>query len=107
MPYLRIQTNLPVNEAAKHKTVTRASKLVARELGKPETYIMVTFAPVQTMSYAGSEEPCAYLELKSIGLPESKTTSLSQALCKLMEKTLKIPATRVYIEFADPRVGLA
>jgi phenylpyruvate tautomerase PptA (4-oxalocrotonate tautomerase family) len=103
MPYLKIQTNLPVDEVAKHKTVIRASKLVARELGKPETCIMITFAPVQTMSFAGNEKPCAYLELKSIGLPEDKTGSLSKSLCRLMEKALKIPASRVYIEFADPR----
>lgn len=101
MPYLRIQTNLAVDEAHKQALLSDASALVAKALGKPESYVMVSFAPQQPMSFAGSDAPCAYLELKSIGLSDTKTPEISAELCKLLEREMDIPASRIYIEFAD------
>lgn len=101
MPYLKIQTNHDVDEDAKKQTLTKASAVVADALGKPEKYVMVAFEPPQPMLFAGTDEPCAYLELKSIGLPQSQTKSLSSELCNMIQESLKVPAERVYIEFAD------
>ena len=77
--------------------------LVSKNLGKPEKYVMVRIDPTQPMLFAGSTMPCAYLELKSIGLPESKTETLSKVLCQLMLDELRISPERVYIEFADAK----
>ena len=101
MPFLKIQTNLSIDEDKKQETIKAASRLVADEIGKPERYVMVAFEPDQPMVFAGSDDPCAYLELKSIGLPEDKTKPLSAALCEFIDRQLGIPAERVYIEFAD------
>ncbi len=101
MPYLKIQTGLDLDSAAQKRILARASALVARELGKPESYVMVALAPKQPMLFAGSDAACAYLELKSIGLPKTRTSAISKSLCQLMHEELHIPAQRVYIEFAD------
>lgn len=101
MPYLSIQTNQPIDETAQRALLGKASILVAKELGKPERYVMTSLAPFRPMLFAGSDSPCAYLELKSIGLSEDRTGILSQHLCGLIEAELGIPADRVYIEFAD------
>lgn len=61
---------------------------------------MVALAPPVPMLFAGSNEPTAYLELKSIGLPEPRTAELSKTLCHLMTE-LNISQNRVYIEFTD------
>ena len=53
------------------------------------------------MLFAGSNEPLAYLELKSIGLPADKTTQFSATLCDLISTTLSIQSDRIYIEFSD------
>ncbi|MGD8630473.1 MAG: phenylpyruvate tautomerase MIF-related protein, partial [Gammaproteobacteria bacterium] len=45
--------------------------------------------------------PLAYLELKSIGLPESRTADLSRALCEMLADAAGIDPDRVYIEFTD------
>ena len=100
MPYLKIQTNQAVTPDQAQALISKASNLVASELGKPESYVMVAFPPPVPMLFAGTDEPTAYLELKSIGLPESKTANLSKALCNLMAD-LNISPNRVYIEFAD------
>lgn len=101
MPYLRIQTNQELGHHKKQELLQQASSAVATGLGKPEKYVMVSIAPMQPMVFAGSDAPCAYLELKSIGLPTNKTKDLSSALCQLIHDTTGIKANRVYIEFAD------
>jgi len=53
------------------------------------------------MVFADSNAPLAYLELKSIGLSESKTTALSSTLCGAINEAPGIDTNRVYIEFAD------
>lgn len=103
MPYLKIQTNREITEDARQEVMKRASVLVSKNLGKPEKYVMVHIDAAQPMLFAGSALPCAYLELKSIGLPESKTETLSKVLCQMMLDELKIPTERVYIEFADAK----
>lgn len=101
MPYLKIQTNLPLTEAAEAKLMKSASALVATELGKPETYVMIALEPDIPMLFAGTDAPTAFLELKGIGLPTNKTKALSQALCRFIEQHLGVPGDRVYLNFAD------
>jgi phenylpyruvate tautomerase PptA (4-oxalocrotonate tautomerase family) len=78
-----------------------ASNLVAEQLGKPERYVMVRYAHNPDMLFAGNGDPLALLMLKSIGLPTEATSTLSSALCALMQAHLGITPERVYIEFTD------
>lgn len=101
MPFLKIQSNQSLTDSQQQTLLAEASRLVANELGKPENYVMVAIEPPVPMSFAGTTDPTAYLELKSIGLPESKTAGLSSALSGLIEQATGINKDRVYIEFAD------
>ena len=97
MPYLKIKSNQEI----KPSLLKQTSNTVAEALGKPERYVMVEAEHNPNMLFAGSDEPLAYLELKSIGLPASATASLSETICNLIEKELGIAKERIYIEFAD------
>ncbi len=101
MPYLLIQTNRTLAEAERGELLKAASRTVAEALGKPERYVMVALQDATPMVFAGEDSPLAYLELKSIGLPESRTAELSQILCDFIASRLDVPADRIYIEFAD------
>lgn len=101
MPYLKIQTNLPLDDQATETLMAKASRLVAKQLGKPESYVMVAVDAPKPMLFAGDAAPLGYLELKSVGLLQAKTADLSQALCKLMEEEAGINKGRIYIEFAS------
>lgn len=101
MPLLRIQTNRPIDTTGQQALISQASQQVASLLGKPERYVMVSLEHNPAMLFGGSDEPLAYLELKSIGLPESKTAELSAGLAALLNEQLGLPADRIYIEFAD------
>lgn len=101
MPYIKIQSAVPVPDDTKAALIKEASRQAAQLLGKPESYVMTAYAQADAMTMGGSGEPCAFLEVKSIGLPQSAAAPLSQSLCALVGTALGIPANRVYIEFAN------
>jgi len=105
MPYLTIQTNRPVSPDQREPLLAAASRLLAKELGKPEAYVMVGLNSEVPMLFAGTGEPAVYAELKSIGLPAGQIKSLSRAICSLLEQQLDISPARVYIEFTDIKGG--
>jgi phenylpyruvate tautomerase PptA (4-oxalocrotonate tautomerase family) len=101
MPLLKIQTNQLIDSDRQKTLINRASQELASILGKPERYVMVSIEHNPAMLFGGSDAPLAYLELKSIGLPESKTADFSRALANLLNDQLALPADRIYIEFSD------
>jgi len=106
MPYLQIQTNVDVKPEQQAILLANASLMVANALGKPESYVMVALQANTPMLFAGTEQPTAFLELKSIRLPTGSTAELSQKLCAFIENSLKIPKDRVYIEFMNAEASL-
>lgn len=102
MPYLLINTNLALGKAEEESLLSKCSVQVAAMLGKPERYVMVAIESGITMRFAGSDAPCAYLELKSLGLPEERSGEFSHALCELLGAELGLSGDRIYIEFSSP-----
>lgn len=101
MPLLSIETNRPTQGEILGSLLKSASALVASTLGKSENYVMVRFSYNENMLFAGNRLALAFLQLKSIGLPESATAELSTLLCELVETRLEVPKNRIYIEFVD------
>lgn len=101
MPLLKIQTNTKLPNDKRDALLKKASRAIAQQLGKPEDYMMVCLEAEQPILFAGTSEPAAFLDLKAIGLPMSKTAQLSALLCDLARSDLGVAGERVYINFAD------
>lgn len=101
MPYLRIQTNLSIKDDKLTALLNQASQSVSEHLNKSENYVMVELNRNCPMLFAGSADDLAYLELKSINLPQEQTPKLSLALCHLLNQELGIRQDRIYIEFTN------
>ena len=101
MPFLKILTNRTLPEEDAKALASKASALVAEQLGKPERYVMTSVENNPAMTFAGTDAPLAFLELKSIGLPESATADASRTLCELVASATGIDPERIYIEFSD------
>ncbi len=101
MPLLKIQTSVGCPEDKRDEMLKQISASVADMLGKPERYVMVSLEINPHMLLAGEETPLAYLELKSIGLPEDRTHAFSDTLCGLISDHLGIAPGRIYIEFSN------
>jgi phenylpyruvate tautomerase len=103
MPLLTLfsSANQP-DEPALSQMLGTFSSLLARELSKPEHYVMVGLAPRMNMSFAGSRQPACYAELKNVGrLSHERVEQLSAVLCDAIAKALDLPRARIYIEVTN------
>lgn len=101
MPYIKMETNVKLNEEKERDFCALLSREGARAVGKPEDYVLCQVRQGQRLLFAGTDKAAAYLEVKSIGLGEDMLKALSKALCDLLEGELGIPGDRIYIEFAS------
>ncbi len=102
MPYLAINTSITLSDNQKEGLMAASSKLLSQLLQKPEGYVMISIQSDLQMMFGGTTDPCAYLEFKSLGLPESSTAPFSEAVTALLSSESGIDRSRIYIEFSSP-----
>ncbi len=101
MPCIIIRTNQSLTKDKQLECCRSISAKTAGILAKPESYVMSLLEAQVSMTMSGTTEPAAYIELKSINLPEDKTSELSSELCQQISKLLEINPNRIYIEFSN------
>ena len=99
MPYFSIKTNQPIEQASNRDLMKKTSAFIAELLGKPESYVMIAIKPETPLIFAGSDEPTAFVRLKSIGLPKERCTEYSEKICGFVERELGVAPNRVFIDF--------
>lgn len=105
MPLIKVQTSVAApDRAAVDLLLKSLSASLARHTGKPEAYVMTAFEPNIAMTFAGTNAPVCYIEIKSVGsMSSAQTATMSQDFCQQVQTALGVPANRTYIEFADAK----
>lgn len=105
MPLIKVQTSVKsLSESAVERLLKSLSAKLARQLGKPESYVMTAFEPGVTMTFAGTSDPVCYIEVKNVGsLNPNQTQAMSQEFCQQISEDIGVAQDRIYIEFADAR----
>ena len=101
MPCIIIKTNQTIEKKDQINHCKLLSVKLSGILGKPENYVMTLLEDQVSMTMSGTTEPTAYIELKSINLPEDDSSKLSNELCNLISTLLSITPDRIYIEFSN------
>ncbi|GFR52537.1 hypothetical protein Agub_g15112 [Astrephomene gubernaculifera] len=102
MPTLQIVTNVPGDRVTCSDVLKALSKAVANSVGKPEQWVMCSLTTDKPMCMAGTEEPCAFGYLMSIGsIGGDKNKLISAAICEVLSSQLGVPPERTYIQFCD------
>ena len=101
MPYLKLTTNVNLTKQQSTQLLSQLSQAMAQQTGKPERYVLVESGTNQDMLFAGTNEPLAYLECKSIGLNPNQAKAISAAVSKVLMEHLQVHGERVYIEFSN------
>ena len=97
MPLLNISTNKKIKN--EQKLLKKASNFISSLLNKSENFVMVKLTDSLPMYFAGTNESCCFVEIKSIGsLIPSK---MSKPICEFINAELEIPNERIYIFFQD------
>ena len=98
MPLITVKASN--NPSANHNEILKTlSKKLSTLTRKPESYVMTILETNVPMTFAGTSDPCAFVEVKSIGslFPQE----MSSAFCEILEESLQIPSNRIYISFSD------
>ncbi|KAI6239482.1 putative Macrophage migration inhibitory factor [Aphelenchoides fujianensis] len=99
MPVLHIVSNLPKSKFTPD-FVQKASKKAAELTERPEGVIEVIIQADQIVSFAGSQEPAAYVFLGGIGcLGDERRGSVGRQLNEFLVKELGLKPDRFYILF--------
>ena len=98
MPLINVRTSLPDLKDGE-LLLQELSAALAKLTGKPEAFVMTMLQTGVPMTFAGSAEPCAFVEIKSIGALQP--SEMSRTFCDLIEARMGISAKRVYIGFED------
>ena len=108
MPYFSIQTNQSIADNTIAEIGKKASAFIAAIVGKPEAYVMTAVKAGVPMTFAGNDAPAAFVELKSVGLPEDQCSALAGKISGFVQTELAIEPNRVFIDLVDlPRTRFA
>ena len=108
MPYFSIQTSKSLEASVAADLTKKTSAFAAELLGKSEAYVMIALKSGTVMTFAGSYEPAAFIEVKSIGLPEVQCGAFATKISAFIHEELGIEPDRVFIDFTDlPRTRFA
>ncbi len=103
MPFIQVNTSFKSvvdNDDLLQKDI---STMVAELTGKPENYVMTMIQRDIKMTFAGSDEPCCFIKVKSIG--SLNPSLMSKSLCELIASKTNINMNRIYIEFIDVKAS--
>jgi phenylpyruvate tautomerase len=105
MPLIKVQTSISKPETtAVEGLLKQLSASLAKQTGKPESYVMTAFESDVSMTFAGTLEPVCYVEVKSVGsFTPAQTQAMSAAFSQQIEDAIGVSQQRIYIEFADAK----
>ena len=90
MPTLLIQSSQALDATVRDALLRDCSKAVSSCLGKPESYVMISYKKVDGMMFGGSTDPCAFCHLASIGKIGPETNpKMSKTISELLQKHLQ------------------
>lgn len=101
MPTLILNTNLRLNDDRRANLASRLSRFTAEAIHKPEQWVMTLLNDGKTMTFAGHDTPCAFVEFKSIDLADDDMPGIAAGLCALLKAELGLDPARIYIEFTS------
>ena len=102
VPLLNISTNKDIKN--QQILLSKSSEFISSLLNKPEEFVMVKLTNSLKMYFSGTNEPCCFIEIKSIG--SIKPSKMSKPICEFFANELGISIERIYIFFqnVDPQM---
>jgi phenylpyruvate tautomerase PptA (4-oxalocrotonate tautomerase family) len=105
MPLLKLQVSVHIDDAKRADLLKELSRIVAKGIGKPEKYVMVTIDQGAAIM-SGEIGDAAFADVRSIGGLDSRVNkALSSNICGLLKDALGIPGDRVYVNFTNVEGG--
>ena len=97
MPFLSISTNKKIKN--EQELLAKSSSFISSALNKPENFVMVKLTDSLHMNFAGTNQPCCFIEIRSIG--SLNPSKISKSISEFFSNELQISTERIFIFFQD------
>ncbi|MGF1678317.1 MAG: phenylpyruvate tautomerase MIF-related protein [Candidatus Methylacidiphilales bacterium] len=101
MPLILFKTNKFLSDGGSDAAALEISKIVADLLKKDEKYVQVIAQGDCAMSFAGTTDPTALVELYSIGLDQRAASVCSEKISAFIQRRFDIPVERIFLIMSD------
>ena len=101
MPFLNITSNADISPEDIESLLREGAAICCEVLGKPADYMQTAFNIAAGMNMGSRQGPCAFGEIRSIGLPGDSIQRLSRQLSTLLAERLQVPEENIYLVFKD------
>lgn len=103
MALIRFETNTSIGEERARIVRQNLGKAVSHITGEPEQEMRVEIAENRRMRMATSDEPIAHVEIRNVEIAKDRARDLTQAVCPVLEDTLAIQDSNIYIAVISKR----
>lgn len=102
MPFINVKVTETICDSKAEQIKSQLGKAIEKIPGKSEAYLMVSLEPDCKLYFKGSDEPCAFAEVKILGKSTKNAyQSLTQEICSILENELNISQDRTYVKFEE------
>lgn len=99
MPFINVKTTQTLAPEKKNELKADLGKAIAIFPGKTETWLMCNIEDGQKMYFQGSDEACAFVEVKLLGsVSDTASNSFTAEMCKVMDR-YGVSPDRVYVRY--------
>lgn len=102
MPYINTKVTTEITFEKEEILKAKLGKAITL-IGKPESYLMLSFEENCRLWFAGTnDEEAAYVEVALLhSAPKSSYEKLTEEICNILSEDLSIPAQRIYVKFSE------
>ncbi len=102
MPYIITKTNKTISRETEEAIKREFGEAISLVSGKTERWLMCEFEDSCRLWFSGTNEPCAYCEIKLFGAAKkSEYDALTEKATEILEKALGIAGERIYIKYEE------
>jgi len=102
MPYIKANLSVSADKQSMTAFKSDMGKAIAAFPGKTERWLMVEVQDGRNLWFAGSDEPCAYVEVSLLGsVTDAPSERMTALVTESVSRNFNIPADRVYVKYED------
>lgn len=100
MPFVNVNTNTDISKEQEIAVKSQLGKAI-ENLGKTESWLMVSFNANKPLYFKGDDSPAAFVDISVFGKStDEQCEKMTVNVCSIIEKELGIPADRTYVKYS-------
>lgn len=100
MPFISTVTSAEISAEREKSLKEKFGKAIEIFPGKTERWLMLSFSDNARLWFAGSDAPCAMVEVKLFGSASAAACEkMTAAVCEILSQELGLSKDRIYVKY--------